>query len=260
METENKTINISTNIQDKYDKQYSDEMTKWRKLGAKGKANNIISLCYGKSFNKVAEIGAGNGAVLQNLDEKNFSKELNAIEISDSAIEQINKRKFSSLNKVIKYDGSTIPLKNNELELAICTHVIEHVEHPRILLREIKRISEYQLFEVPIDFSFSVDKKVKHFLSYGHINIYTPALFKFLLLSEGFEILKEKVGLIDTPTNKFILNKKKQELSFLKYLVFYFKNKTIRVIWKILPKKVKEIKPQTFTVLAKKTNKALEIF
>ena len=77
--------------------------------------------------------------------------------------------------------------------MVYCSHVIEHVEHPRILLREIGRVSEFQVFEIPLDYSCDVNKKVQHFISYGHINIFTPALFKFLLLSEGFEIISEKL-------------------------------------------------------------------
>lgn len=80
---------------------------------------------------------------------------------------------------------------DKQFDMAYCSHVIEHVEHPRLLLREIKRVSEFQVFEIPLDYSIGVDENVEHFLSYGHINIFTPSLFKFLLKSEGYEIIDE---------------------------------------------------------------------
>ncbi len=54
-------------------------------------------------------------------------------------------------------------------------------------------VSEFQAFEIPLKYSTTVDHNDQHLLSYGHINIYTPSLFKFLLKTEGFKILSEKL-------------------------------------------------------------------
>ena len=58
-------------------------------------------------------------------------------------------------------------------------------------MRELKRVSRYQIFEVPLNYKFSIEKQLELELSVGHINIYSPALFRFLLRTEGFEIIKE---------------------------------------------------------------------
>ncbi|NIA70328.1 class I SAM-dependent methyltransferase [Pelagibius litoralis] len=184
--------NVSKTLQSAYDEQYTDSMTEWRELGGRYKAQNIIDVCKGYSFSKVLECGAGEGSILKELEKKEFAPRLYALELSDSGISQIRKRQMKSLNEVLKFDGYNIPYPDKEFDLAYCSHVIEHVEHPRILLRELKRVSEYQVFEIPLDYSPNADEKVHHFLSYGHINIFTPSLFKFLLKSEGFEILSER--------------------------------------------------------------------
>ena len=49
-------------------------------------------------------------------------------------------------------------------------------------------LCSYIRFSVPYA-QFIVD--IQHFLSYGHINIYTPTLFRFLLKSEGYEFISE---------------------------------------------------------------------
>lgn len=182
---------VTESLQAAYDEQYSDAMTVWRELGGKYKAANIQALSRGRSFAKVLECGAGEGSILEFLDDASDIKELHAIEISDSGIAQIRKRVLSKLNGLEKFDGYRIPYGDQAFDMVYCSHVLEHVEHPRLLLRELKRVAKYQILEVPLDYSVGVDERTSYFLAYGHINIYTPSLFKFLLRSEGFEIVDE---------------------------------------------------------------------
>ena len=59
-------------------------------------------------------------------------------------------------------------------------------------MRELKRISKYQIFEVPLNYKFYIEKHYEKELSVGHINIYSPALFRFFLRTEGFSIKNQK--------------------------------------------------------------------
>jgi ubiquinone/menaquinone biosynthesis C-methylase UbiE len=232
---------VSKELKEKYDSQYSDKTEEWRRIGAKGKAQNIIDLTNGIKLKNVIEVGAGDGNILSVLSEKNFCSDFTAVEISDSAIQQIKKKKIPGLMEIKQFDGYNLPFKDKQFDLAICSHVIEHVEHPRKLLSEIKKISKMQVFEVPIDFSFHVDKKFKFFTSYGHINVYTPALFNFLLYTEGFEILKNKYGLYNMEVILF-QNKK--------FSIKYFKIIMKRLVLKTFPQLMR-IKPNTYTVLTR---------
>ncbi len=192
---------IAKTLQSSYDELYTDGMAEWREIGGKCKAANILKVCGNLTFDKVLECGAGEGSILKFLDASGAFSELYAIEISDSGLNQIRKRNLAKLKEARKFNGYEIPYADNEFDLAYCSHVIEHVEHPRILLREIKRISEFAVFEIPLDYSVGVDKNLAHFLSYGHINIFTPSTFKFLLKSEGYEIINE----IFTHTTKEVI-------------------------------------------------------
>jgi ubiquinone/menaquinone biosynthesis C-methylase UbiE len=185
---------VSSALAKAYDEQYSDALTGWREIGGKYKARNILEVCRGQVFRRVLECGAGEGGVLKFLDLSDAFDELYAIEISDSGIRQLEKRNLARLREVRKFDGYEIPYADKHFDMAYCTHVIEHVEHPRVLLRELKRVSRFQVLEVPLEYSIGVDRRSKDFLAYGHINIYTPSLFKFLLKSEAFEILAEKLS------------------------------------------------------------------
>jgi ubiquinone/menaquinone biosynthesis C-methylase UbiE len=185
---------VSPALAGAYDEQYAEELAGWREIGGKYKARNIVEVCRGRQFRKVLDCGAGEGSILKFLDAAAAFDELYAIEISESGIERIRGRDLPRLREARKFDGYEIPYPDDCFDMAYCSHVIEHVEHPRILLRELGRVSRFQVFEVPLDYSVGVDRRTRDFLSYGHINIYTPSLFRFLLNSEGFEILADKLS------------------------------------------------------------------
>ena len=204
---------ISAGLKTSYDNFYVNLDEQWRLLSAKYKAKNILEVCENRRFNKVLEVGAGEGSILKYLDEWKFAPELHALEISQSGIDQISEKKITSLKSVQIFDGYKILFGDEEFDLVILSHVLEHVEFERILLREIKRVAKNLVIEVPIDYRYGVDKRMKHFLAYGHINMYTPSSLRFLLQTEGFEIVTDKITIIEPEVTKFntFINQKKSK-------------------------------------------------
>ncbi len=243
-------MQLSDNIKDTYSNQYNSESVEWRNMGARYKAQNIVELSKNISFKNVLEVGAGEGSILNWLSKWDFSNDLNCVEISESGIGMIRQKNIPKLNDILLFDGYKIPYPDNHFDLVICSHVMEHVEHERMLLREIKRVSKYQIFEVPIDFSFYVDKKLKHFLAYGHINIYTPGLFRFMLLSENFEVMKDKCSLFADEVLTPIYKNNKKGFYLTKIKHFILKNVPYLL----------GIKPNAYTVLTRKSDQELTIF
>jgi len=243
-------MQISENIKKSYSGQYNTESVAWRNTGARYKAENIVNLARDITFRNVLEVGAGEGSILNWLSQWNFSDDLNCVEISESGIAQIKAKNIANLKEVLLFDGYKIPYADNHFDLVYCSHVLEHVEHERILLREIKRVSKYQIFEVPIDFSFYVDKKLKHFLNYGHINIYTPSLFRFLLKSENFEVKRDLCFLY--PDDALLPTFKNNKTGF--YLT-----KIKQFILRMFPYLL-GIKPNSYAVLTTKNSQEISIF
>ncbi|MDR6806199.1 ubiquinone/menaquinone biosynthesis C-methylase UbiE [Dyadobacter sp. BE34] len=243
-------MQLSDNIKDSYSNQYDENSVKWRNTGARYKALNIVELSKSIRFKNVLEVGAGEGSILSWLSQWNFCDDLNCIEISESGIELIKSKNIKNLKSILLFDGYKIPYPDNHFDLVICSHVLEHVEHERILLREIKRVSKHQIFEVPIDFSFYVDRKLDHFLSYGHINIYTPSLFRFLLKSENFEVIRDINYLYDDEVLQLMFKKKNSA---------YYITKIKFAILSMVPY-LRGIKPSSYAVLTQKTEKQLSIF
>jgi ubiquinone/menaquinone biosynthesis C-methylase UbiE len=189
MEFHNKSVQISQNLKKAYDQQYKAESGNWRQLGAEQKVKNILRIVEGKKYESVLEVGAGDGSILELLNHRSFANEFHGLEISESGVAKIKEKNISRLKSIQLFDGYKLPFESQSIDLIILSHVLEHVEHERILLREIKRVGKAAVIEVPKDYRFNADKKINHFLSYGHINIYTPTSLKFLLLTENFKIV-----------------------------------------------------------------------
>lgn len=171
--------------------------TPWRMVGAEGKADHVIDLCTrnGLSPGSLLEVGAGDGAILMWLGKKSFCKAMHAVEISQSGVRVILDQRISGLVSCQPFDGYNLPFKDDCFDLAILSHVLEHVEYERALLREVARISKYQIIEIPMDFGALQND---HFQmlgpSYGHINAHSPASFRFLLSTENLVILDGMLG------------------------------------------------------------------
>jgi len=164
----------------------------WRRLGAIGKAGNILELCASYPHSSILEIGAGQGAILNRLSELEFADELYALEISENAVSRIGERKIGSLRECRLYDGYHIPYGDNTFDLALLSHVLEHAEYPRKLLYEAKRVARYVFVEVPLEDTIR-QKRDFTFDQVGHINSYSPKSIRRLVQSVGLRVLRQTV-------------------------------------------------------------------
>jgi ubiquinone/menaquinone biosynthesis C-methylase UbiE len=252
---------LSEEVKTAYDNFYTNSDVAWRMLGAKYKAQNIVDVCKGIKPQKVLEVGAGDGSILHFLNDWHFAPELYALEIAQSGVDLINVRKLYRLVLAQSFDWYKIPFEDDTFDLVILAHVLEHVEHERILLRELKRVAKYIVVEVPKDYRFGVDKRMKHFLDYGHINMYTPTSLRFLLQSEGLEILEDKVSMTAPETTKFneFVNRKAPK-TFTKNLKIELEYRLKKMLGNLLGIKKQEQFANAYTVLTQKSDSNLHIF
>ncbi len=252
---------LSEDVKSAYNEFYKSSDEAWRMLGAKAKARNIMDVCKSIAPERILEVGAGDGSILHFLDGANFGKAIYALEIADTGVERIKNRKLKSLHSVQSFDGYTIPYPDSYFDLVILAHVLEHVEHERILIRELNRVAKHVVVEVPLDYRFGVDKRMKHFLNYGHINMYTPTLIRFLLQGEGLEIIADKTSLTPPDTIKFNeFENKKNKKTITRVLKIELEYRLKKLFGSILGKKKQEQFGNAYTVLAKNSSQNLQIF
>ena len=137
---------------------------------------------------KLIDVGAGEGSVLRQISQRALARELHATEISESGVEAIKAKEIPLLSSVQLSDGYRIPYSNKHFDLAITIHVLEHVEHERLFLQEIRRISRRAYIEVPLEHGFSIKRSIAAGTQYGHINFYMIATLRSLLESCGFTV------------------------------------------------------------------------
>lgn len=252
---------LTSDFQTAYQDFYTNNDVAWRMLGAKYKAKNIVDVCKSIKPQKVLEVGAGDGSILHFLNEWDFAPEIYALEIAESGVAKIKERNLKNLKEVQIFDGYKIPYPDNSFDLIILAHVLEHVEHERILIRELKRVAKNIAIEVPRDYKFGVDQRLSHFLAYGHINMYTPTLLRFLLRSEGLEIVADKSSLITPEVTLFndYINRKAQK-SILKTLKVKLEYQVKNILGKLLGRKKEEQFANAYTILVQKSENDIKIF
>jgi len=212
-------LKISKHLLANYEDYYDAGDSEWRRLGAIDKAHNIQSLCKDLSVKSVVEIGAGEGSVLKRLSDLGFAQQLYALEISQSGVETIEKKHIPRLRECSLFDGYKIPYENKRFDLAVLSHVVEHVEYPRKILYEAQRIAKYVFVEVPLEDTVRLPQNF-HFDKLGHINFYSPKTFRRLIQTCNLKVLNQlttnrskdsyvfqrgKKGLVDFCIKEFLL-------------------------------------------------------
>jgi ubiquinone/menaquinone biosynthesis C-methylase UbiE len=175
----------SSELHDFYENYYDDAVGHKREITAQQTVDHIVSLNGDIPLGSVLDIGAGDGAVLSELERRGLGKEFHAVEISDSGIERIKRRNLKRLKSIQSFDGYTLPFPDNSFDTALLIHVLEHVEHERLLLREIRRVSRRCYIEVPLEHTMRLRRSISMSKPFGHINYYTAGTFENVLDTAG---------------------------------------------------------------------------
>lgn len=248
---------------DAYNVKYGDVGLGWRKIGARYKAQHCIDIAQKNNIKpkRVLEYGAGTGDILKYLSEWNFADEYYAAEINPESCKMIQEAGIDGLVEARQFDGYHTGFDDGYFDLVILSHVLEHVEFERLVLREMKRISSHHIIEVPLDYSHNVDKNAEHFMSYGHINVYKPGLLRFLLKTEGFSILDGFANLTEEPVRAykvFILDKSMEDTKENRLKVHDDCKKQLDEFNK-LPELQKELAARDYTVLCRSGEGSVKI-
>jgi ubiquinone/menaquinone biosynthesis C-methylase UbiE len=167
--------------------------SEWYRLGALDKAENVVRLAGNLPHASILDVGAGEGSILSRLAELSFGESHTAIDVSQTGINTIRKRELPSLVDCRTFDGEHIPYADDQFDLAILSHVVEHVEHPRKLIYEAARVARHVFVEVPLEHNLRLPRD---FVAddLGHINAYTATSVRRLLQSCGLEVLEQIVA------------------------------------------------------------------
>ncbi len=145
--------------------------SRWRALGAVGKADHVIALCARGGVRPLStlEVGCGDGALLCELARRGFGGQLSGVEITQAAVKIASTR--PQIDSVRLYDGLHVPAPDGAYDLGILSHVLEHVPQPAALLAEVARACRAVVVEVPLEANWSARRagKREHATEVGHL-------------------------------------------------------------------------------------------
>lgn len=170
----------------------AQRLGRWRALGARSKAAHARALCAraGLEPGSLVEIGCGDGALLAEL--RGLAPVLDGFELSGPAAEMA-RRHVPEARRVEPYDGLHVPAGDGEYDLAVLSHVLEHVPDPAPLLAEAARVARWVLVEVPLEANRSAARPAKRTESarIGHLHAFDRAAVRALLVGAGLHAAAE---------------------------------------------------------------------
>ena len=195
-------VEMDPGLRSRYEHGYESGESEWRRIGAVAKARHIQMLSAGNEYDAVLEVGAGEGSLLARLSEVGFGGELAALEVSETAVTVLKARGIPRLASAALFDGYHVRFPDDRFDLAILSHVLEHVEHPRALLLEVKRVAREVFVEVPLELHLRTPRDFVP-SSTGHINLFSPVVVRQLIQSVGMSMVREQIFNADYPVFRY---------------------------------------------------------
>ena len=172
-----------------------ERLGRWRALGARGKAAHVAALLAraGLHPRAVVEIGCGDGALLAALAARGVGEALDGFELSEEAAALARGRAVPGVRRVEAYDGAHVPAAAGAYDLAVLSHVVEHVPDPVPLLREAGRLAAHVAVEVPLEANLSAARPGKRAEAarIGHLHALDRAAIRALCADAGLTVLAE---------------------------------------------------------------------
>lgn len=148
------------------------------------------------------DVGGGTGLILKlvsNYIEEAYKIKVNkfSLDLSPEMLE-LQKKRNLNLKRALKEDIRKTSLGDKEIDLTLMIDVLEHVPNPIEALKELKRISKFVIFKVPLDDTLSV--RIYDFIKrgeprknliedIGHINFYNFIKLKHQIIKNLGKIL-----------------------------------------------------------------------
>jgi SAM-dependent methyltransferase len=165
---------------------------RWRELGARSKAAHVKELCARAGLRpaSVVEIGCGDGALLAQL--RGLADVRDGFELAPPAAE-LARRAVPDARRIEAFDGARVPAGDGEYELAVLSHVLEHVGDPLPLLAEAARVATWVLVEVPLEANRSAARPAKRAEAarIGHLHAFDRAAVRALVAGAGLRVHDE---------------------------------------------------------------------
>ncbi|MGX6446640.1 methyltransferase domain-containing protein [Patulibacter sp. S7RM1-6] len=174
------------------------QLADWLATAAAEKASTVTALAPA-GVEDVIEIGCGPGALLTELDRRGFAERYWACEPAENLFHQIPTARLARLQEAQQttfdkaFDG-------RRFDLAILSHVLEHLVSPAVLLGQALARADYVIVELPIEANVAgrLRREIKGRLqgdqphAAGHVQFFSRADARRLAAYAGGEVRDER--------------------------------------------------------------------
>ena len=174
------------------------------------RTNYVQRLWHGRRFQKICElfstvdgamldVGCDGATLTEKVGAKAGAQPVVGIDLSDKAVAYARKQR-PQIDLAVA-DGEQLPFRESVFEAILCSEVFEHLEHPEVLLSEIRRCLKkdgYSLIVVPAETPLF---KVLWFLwtrfgkgkvwRHAHVQDFGGDLLDRLVEDAGFRIVED---------------------------------------------------------------------
>jgi SAM-dependent methyltransferase len=187
------------------DREHAGLHSRWRAVGAAGKADHVIALCAraGLVPRTIADVGCGDGALLSELHRRGFGVRLSGFEITDAAAALARRREH--IDSVATFDGERLEVADAAFDLGVLSHVLEHVPDPPALLTEVGRTCRAVVVEVPLEANVSARRTSRRAgaADVGHLHSFDRAAVRAVVASAGLRVAGEIEDALPRTVHRF---------------------------------------------------------
>ncbi|WP_420455197.1 class I SAM-dependent methyltransferase [Rubrivirga sp.] len=172
----------------------------WLRRTAGHKADSVVRLLHAEGLtpDSVLEVGAGTGAVIGELRHRGVGVRHYAVDFSEEAIDVLRQVEPGIDAAVADVTETPDPFGAGPYDVALASHVVEHLEEPEAFLRALHPVPIRRLVvEVPLeDLPFG---RLKSLLKSradhpaGHVQFFTRRSFTDLLARSGWRVRHVRV-------------------------------------------------------------------
>jgi ubiquinone/menaquinone biosynthesis C-methylase UbiE len=176
------------------DKSFDEHYRFW-KVVSTWKANELINLIQQVEHEKIhsiIEIGCGYGRILQQISE--YFRIPLVIGIDNHKPTLKMAKKVAPHCKYMLMDAYNLSFPDDSFDLIILSDIIEHLEHPDLLLKETRRVAKYSIFKIPLEKCLiNIKRQYGKQDSSGHLFSLDEKKAINLITQNGFRIINKNV-------------------------------------------------------------------
>jgi SAM-dependent methyltransferase len=190
----------------------------WHAEDSPWKADQIIKIICNNHLHpqKIAEIGCGTGAILDELSRKEYLKgvQFSGYDISPQAVELAKQKE--SPNVRFFYEDLLLETNTRHFDILLAIDVLEHVADYIGFLEKCRAIADYKIFHIPLEIHVSSvfrNAFIRGRYTLGHIHYFTAdsaiatlkdahhQILDYFYTSGGLELFKQHPSIKRTIAN-----------------------------------------------------------